>query len=410
MISVDIYSLLSSKPNYNEHHLKRYVKFIQTRKPHDSSAWTEGHHILPKADDMFPEYSDLNAYPWNKAILSGREHILAHVMLWLAFPESKSCTAAVYYMFNVQRADLNYKLSGRIVPIVLDIKFRARIREEYFKSREGYGSYKNGEGDIFFLHRDDPRIKDECLVGHMKGFKMSSADKEKMSRSKDCIRVARIRFLEFSTNVPYQSELFDEYLSQGWTVGLSDDDREFNKSGNYEAVSSKLKGRADYMFPDGTFAGKLYPDDPRIHAEGLAFHKTESSHAAVLENQKKAVEANLGTLWYNDGKINKKFRDHPGDPWVIGQLISSETKAARKEATSKAIKGKTTYNDGIRNFFVGPADFIDPSWIKGMKPQKKRNFSPEQSGYAVYNDGVSLHRVRPGETPAPSWVKGMLPR
>lgn len=60
-----IIEVLTSKP-HNIHYLNRYVKFIQycikTNNYDNNSIKYEDHHICPKADDLFPEYKNLNVY------------------------------------------------------------------------------------------------------------------------------------------------------------------------------------------------------------------------------------------------------------------------------------------------------------------------------------------------------------
>lgn len=84
---MDILKLLQSKP-HNPHYLNRYYRFIMLcckKNQCTVSMYTEKHHILPKAKDMFPEYSSLQKYSWNCAVLTFRQHLLAHYMLMRAY-------------------------------------------------------------------------------------------------------------------------------------------------------------------------------------------------------------------------------------------------------------------------------------------------------------------------------------
>lgn len=91
---MDIYAILSSKP-HNKHYLDRYHKFIQvcrqvnSLKTKEELGYTEKHHICPRAKDMFPEYKSLKEYNWNCAVLSSRQHFIAHWMLWKAYGGSQ---------------------------------------------------------------------------------------------------------------------------------------------------------------------------------------------------------------------------------------------------------------------------------------------------------------------------------
>lgn len=84
----------------NLHFLNRYIKFISTRSGILVKNKTHLHHILPKAMDMFPQFSDLKKFQWNGIYLTPREHFIAHWILSKAFPGS-SQTRAFYHMTNI---------------------------------------------------------------------------------------------------------------------------------------------------------------------------------------------------------------------------------------------------------------------------------------------------------------------
>lgn len=82
MSSIDIYSILSSKP-HNSHYLNRYLKLIESFKYQQKvKNKTEYHHICPKSKFLFPEYANLKIYPWNGIHLTYRQHFVAHWLLW----------------------------------------------------------------------------------------------------------------------------------------------------------------------------------------------------------------------------------------------------------------------------------------------------------------------------------------
>jgi len=101
---MDIYTILASKP-HNPHYLNRYITFIHNcqLKNVGYKGPVEGHHICPKADDMFPEYKDFRKHPWNKVNLKPREHFVAHLLLWKAFFTSKSQCHAAWQMKHKTR-------------------------------------------------------------------------------------------------------------------------------------------------------------------------------------------------------------------------------------------------------------------------------------------------------------------
>ncbi|HET8688759.1 MAG TPA: hypothetical protein VFM18_19250 [Methanosarcina sp.] len=98
---MNIYALLTSVP-HNPHYLNRYYKFITSRK----TTIGDKHHICPKAHDMFPQFTSFKTNPWNKIVLTGREHYIAHLFLHKAY--GKSQTRAFYMMSSISRISSRY--------------------------------------------------------------------------------------------------------------------------------------------------------------------------------------------------------------------------------------------------------------------------------------------------------------
>ena len=112
---MDIYAILSSKP-HNEHYLNRYIKFITACQHKNTifSGYTEKHHICPKAKDMFPEYESFIAHRRNCAVLTARQHFIAHMMLWKCFPTVNSITYAAHSMSVYQNKKICSKLYQKL--------------------------------------------------------------------------------------------------------------------------------------------------------------------------------------------------------------------------------------------------------------------------------------------------------
>jgi len=95
---VNIELILRSKHG-NEHYIKRYIRFLTTRNSNVHEIQTKvRHHICPKANDLFPEYSSFEENSWNMILLTEREHFIAHMILWKAF--GGSMTRAFHMMSN----------------------------------------------------------------------------------------------------------------------------------------------------------------------------------------------------------------------------------------------------------------------------------------------------------------------
>ena len=95
----DIREILSSVP-HNSHYLNRYIAFIEgcRSKPLSDNQYFERHHVCPK--EIFPEFKDIIAHPWNNVNLSARQHFIAHLILSECFGGSQ--TYAFWAMCNRQ--------------------------------------------------------------------------------------------------------------------------------------------------------------------------------------------------------------------------------------------------------------------------------------------------------------------
>jgi hypothetical protein len=412
MLSKSIYinHLLTIKPN-NPKYIKRYVNYLELCEIAniDTSVYMERHHILPKASDMFPQYRNLLDNPWNGIELTAKQHIVAHIILKKAYPKSRSAIASVHYYLNVQNSS-TIDFNRRDIPDVIKALYAAKAKEDYYESRKGYGCWVNIQtGEREFLHRDDPKLKSNEYVWIKYRKKHTEQTKNILSKRKDYMKKIKLYFLDNIIKV-LESE-YEEYIAQGWLPYLTPDDKEFAYSIKYSKSSNSLKGRSDYMLPDGTYYGKLYKDDPIIAELGLVFHQTENRISSAIKNAKFATEANTGSTWYNNGEINKKFKTDPGYPWVIGQInISDEAKKARADGVRKARANKKCYHDGKNNYYFSENEVVPEGLIPGMAPQKKRAVTNKNSGYSVYNDGVKAFKVFSGDYIDPTWKKGMLPR
>lgn len=373
MDSESIYRLLQSK-QHNNHYLSRYWKFIlhcQTRVLNET--YIEKHHILPKAKDLFPEFANISEHPWNEITLTAREHIIAHVILWKAYGGSQSL--ALECMLGNFNSDTNPFLCGRQIPTAIKIRYLAKTRESSirFKSeiRLGKSVFKDTDGNKFFLDVDDPMIEELNLVGNNLGLTHNEITKEKMKRSKDHSRRVAMWFLNIKRTVVANSIEHVEMIDQGWLPFKTSESYEYGRELQAAKSSGKLSGTMRYMTPDGVFFGRLSFDDPRIAELGLITQKTEKSVSAAIENVLKASQANIGRKTYNNGTIEKRFHSDPGGEWRLGRLPRiGEYRTNHASATSAALRGTVTWNDGVRCYRIKPGQVPEEGWVKGMIKRK----------------------------------------
>ena len=101
-------------------YLKAYYKLIETRKNLKRDCYLESHHIVPKSvygegilDDS--DLDDVNA-PENLIELTGREHFVAHCLLYRAFPDVIQFSAGFHAIATLKgKQHKHYTPSSRAV-------------------------------------------------------------------------------------------------------------------------------------------------------------------------------------------------------------------------------------------------------------------------------------------------------
>lgn len=121
---------------HNKHSLNRYIRFINSCSSLES--YTEKHHILPKSNDMFPEFSkDKN----NIIKLSPRQHFIAHWMLSRVYDNAQSQTVAFFLMCSKHKinsktyAKLKIKNAKRVAEVNTKTKLLPRETVSYICHR-----------------------------------------------------------------------------------------------------------------------------------------------------------------------------------------------------------------------------------------------------------------------------------
>lgn len=214
---MDIYSILASKP-HNPHYLNRYITFIEQCQRHNDKheEYVENHHICPKAKDMFPEYKDFRKHPWNKAVLTPRQHFIAHLILWKSFFASTSQCHAAWQMKHKNKMPIisrTYeslkfdfrKLSAKIhtgMVVVKDVdgnKFKVSTNDPRYISGElvspntGTMGVKDVYGNTFSVSTDDPRYISGELVPIIKGMTWKIEDTSNYRKPKSKSHIENIK-------------------------------------------------------------------------------------------------------------------------------------------------------------------------------------------------------------------------
>lgn len=309
MSSETIYPILASKSS-NYHMIKRYVKFVLSCR-HDKRDYTEKHHICPKADDLFPEYKDFKKYPWNCAILTPRQHIIAHVMLWKIFGGSQ--TIAIDFILNIQRIK-RLTLSKITVPTSIEIRYAAKIAEESatIKSDRLKETMRYMTQDGVYhgrYHPDDPIIKELNLIYQITdGHKNQWADRSKLA-------IIANTGTKLYNNGIEEKKFRTPPTDPQWILGRLPRSEEYSKK-HIEATKKKNSGC--YYWNNGIICKKIpideHPGDGWIR--GMLPRDTTKQSKGISEYQS-------GTQYWNNGIIEIKIKSDASLPpgnWVRGRL------------------------------------------------------------------------------------------
>jgi hypothetical protein len=209
-------------------------------------------------------------------------------------------------------------------------KYYEKSKAAYKEERKGFGTWKDGQGTTYFLHRDDPKIKELGLTWLLSGYKFSVEQKKNMSNARNDGRgpLETLYFLSYKAKV-YKDQI-DEYLSQGWTyIKNGVDNLHISEIMHDKAIkcgkatSEKYKGQNMFFYENGESYGYLYKDDPIILELNLSMDKRSDKMIAQRARRTElAKSANTGAIMYNNGEIQKKFKESDIIPagWVKGGL------------------------------------------------------------------------------------------
>jgi hypothetical protein len=298
---------------------------------------------------------------------------MAHIMLWKAYGGSQSM--ALECMLSNFNSDTNELLSNRKIPTKHKILWLSKCRESASIRRgivhKGKSTYKDSDGNKYHLHKDDPAIIEQGLVGNNTGISMSNESRENMSKSKDANRKITLYLLDQVVSVKIHSDEYPEYLADGWHTPRTPEDYQYIKLASNKKTSDKLKGKFTFYYPDEvTRYGHISVDDPIIKELGLVVPYTANKHQASLNRSKLAIIANTGSIIYNNGTEERKFKQDPGGEWVAGRLQRTQEHADKLLlGVMKANFGTYYWNNGVVCKKLPKDQLPETGWVRGMLPR-----------------------------------------
>jgi hypothetical protein len=410
---MDIYSILSSK-QHNPHYLNKYITFIEKcqQKNVDCEGYIERHHICPKADDMFPEFEDFSLYPWNCAILTPRQHDIAHTFLWKIYRNRSMTWARNLMMRNGGRrskvfdADHRKYMSeigkenydGKIAAMDENGKY-IRVTKEELEANDNLSGNCKGKvvvkdnlGRIIQVSRDDPRY----ISGELSFITMGKVSvRDKQGRTFQ-VSIDDPRYIsgELVGVAKDKVTVKDEY---GNTLSVAIDDPRY--------ISGKLapfmKGKMFVKYNGESIIIDTKDYDPNIHAH----HKIGT--VAVKDEHGNNLLVSADDPRYKSKELVPIHQDVAYGRDKNGNIVKTTTGDERFKTGELAgnNRGKVWITNGSENMMIQKDETMPDGFFIG-KTQRKDIVSIKDTIYI--NNGLTNKRIKKSDLIPEGWAKGMV--
>jgi hypothetical protein len=363
----------------------------------------EEHHILPKADDMFPEYIDLKEHRWNGVYLTPRQHYIAHWLLWKVFGGSQSY---VFRCFNTQAKCKNNKRKKKRISSRVFEQLKRDQRQYMSKINKGFAVYVNENGEKIRCKTDDPRVLSGELVSTSKGRKYKPrTETQKQNTKKSLLRyhkkkkdqpklylyngIERVEVIKYS-------EEYHNLLSNGWSTKASVERRSYtstesNKNREKVAWSQESRDRMSRRLK-GKKQSKSQIINATIAKRNIRGWKEGDYNIFVYNKEKDDFEI-IDQLYFDETlhiKVSKKIKN------VSRKIVNVETKekiVANPDlprlppnyvyATEMSTK-KLVYELSTGSFVKIPKYLIDGKFIVVHAPNGNRVKIIDNEGFDRY--------------------------
>lgn len=341
-------TLFKQSYSVDEKFLETYLDFLEIKETNEEG---EVHHILPRS--LFPEFSDLRAFPFNGVNLLYADHVKAHYLLTRVI-ENNQTIFAFNAMFSFKKVERSNILSEEEYNY-LKSRYRDAVRESRFVTRL-YGArwmIKNGKSK---------HVEQEHIEEHLKnGWKFGCLNfKNKVWVNKDNI------------NIRVKEQELQKYLQNGYSRGRTKDSTMQNKVGLYKDNKS--------IFVPNEELQKFLNDGWK---EGIISKSTKGMVRIYKGDTNKTISENEIDKFLKDGwKLGSK-QNHPeirkGSYIYVnnGEVTKRISPEREEEYISKGfVRGQISYyfiNNGKINKRVPENEienYLKSGWIKGMKKRK----------------------------------------
>lgn len=267
----------------NPHYLKRYISFIEYCKnvnQNQIKTYSESHHICPR--NLFPQYYSFSKNPWNKIVLTPRQHYIAHWILWKAY--GKGMAFAFKSMHNQKNSRQKERYLGYSHIYECVKRETNRLSSE---KNKGFASYYDKDGNTVRVKTTDPRVISGEFISTSKGRKVpkSKECREKLRKSameryktKEIKKISLYKDTNKITVLEY-AETTQTLLENGWskkctTAYRSKMTAENNRKGKGKRnFSEKAKERLRKIGRECSQKGELNHNYGKIHVSSKSTGK-----------------------------------------------------------------------------------------------------------------------------------------
>ncbi len=392
----------ASKKNYNLHYLNRYLRLLARFSESNNITkpdYTEEHHILPKASDMFPEYEYLKENLWNKIDLTARQHYIAHWLLWKIFGGSQ---AYVFRCFNTQAECKNNQRESRRITSRVYEQLRKDQRHYLRKINLGKATYIDEHGSRIYCYTDDPRVISGELIALSKGRKQRKRTKETSYN----LKIAMLRHHREKPNQPIvylykladrievirYSDEYNKFLEEGWSTRCTPERKSY-----IAATSNRNRDKPNWSLESREKASKRFKGKKRSKEFGIASalgrrKGTDEFYEILVYNTSKDKFETIDRLYFDENDHMLVAKRINGVSKKIINLETDEILLANPDlprfpdnyVLQTDTKEVTVYDKINRNFLKLPKYKLNDNFIVVCAPNGDRIKKVDVNGVQRY--------------------------
>lgn len=297
---------------FNQRHpavdLSDYFDFIEQSKLQKSVKFkTANHHILPKW--AFPEYKSFAQNPWNKAILTHNDHLIAHFILWKSWREAKNASPLLLMCAK-------YDVDAITIDSVLSVsQLYAEACESHAKSVTARHTGKYVSDDtrkkISDSNKDNPKKKNYVNVYLIDTGEKAKVTKEEFYTNRNLYKHPSEGKPAWNSGKSYIRDTFVVYLKDTKTKITVTKLEYMQNKHLYDALGNGNKAQTDKVTVTEISSGErvsVSVDEYENNKHLYKFHTSETFWYNNGENQIRLSVTDVVPGGYIRGRLKKNFQ------------------------------------------------------------------------------------------------------